>query len=67
MNRCGWLWHVMLNGELAGRKEHTNLDDAMAEAERLTERQQRRAGAGKLSPHAPVKAAAPRRKALRVR
>ncbi len=40
LNRCRWLYHIMRDDELAGRREHEDLDSAMEEAEKLREREQ---------------------------
>ena len=55
LNRCGWLWQVTLNDELAGRKEHSSLDDAVVEADRLCERDRIRKESGKTSPQRPAR------------
>jgi hypothetical protein len=52
LNRCRWLWQIMLNDEWAGRKEHDKPEDAMAEVRKLRERAQ--AHAQKLEPHRAV-------------
>lgn len=50
LNRCGWLWQVTLGDELAGRKEHDKLEDAVTEADRLVERDRLRRISGRTGP-----------------